>query len=162
LERIKTYKDFINEQLIEKRSAGLAIIWQGKALLAHTTGRKFTTGYGIPKGGIDKNETELEAAIRETHEEVGIKVDQELIDSNPHTFIVTSRKRKRNKIVTYFIVEIESLEQIGLNESKIPKSQLQLEEVNDARFLDRNSASKVIMKSQIGLINTLVNKGLLK
>lgn len=162
MKKIKTYKDLITEQLVEKRSAGLAIIWQGQVLLAHTTGRKFTTGYGIPKGGIDKGETELEAAIRETFEEVGIKVPKKLIDRNPHTFAVTSRKHKYNKIVTYFIVEIDSLEQIGLKEPKVPKSQLQIEEVNDARFLDRNSASKVIMKSQIDLINNLVNKGLLK
>lgn len=144
-----------------KRSAGIAIVWQGQVLLVHTTGRKFTTGYGIPKGGIDKGETELQAAIRETYEEVGIKVPKKLIDRTPYTFVVTSRKHKYNKIVTYFIAEIDSLEQIGLNGPKVPKSQLQIKEVDDARFLDRNSASKVIMKSQVDLINTLVNKGLL-
>jgi 8-oxo-dGTP pyrophosphatase MutT (NUDIX family) len=162
LKQIKNYSEFINEQLKVKRSAGIAIVWQGQVLLAHTTGRNFKTGYGIPKGGIDPGETELQAAIRETFEEVGIKVPKKLIDRNPHTFAVTSRKYKYNKIVTYFIAEIDSLEQIGLKEPKVPKSQLQIEEVNDARFLDRNTASNVIMKSQIDLINTLVNKGLLK
>lgn len=162
MKQINSYKDFVNEQLKVKRSAGIAIIWQGQVLLVHATGHNFKTGYGIPKGGIDRGETELEAAIRETYEEVGIKVPKKLIDRTPYTFVVTSRKYKYNKIVTYFIAEIDSLEQIGLKKPKVPKSQLQIEEVNDARFLDRSKASNVIMKSQIDLINNLVNKGLLK
>ena len=161
MKRIRTYSD-LNEQLQERRSAGLAIVWQGKVLLTHTTGRKFTTGYGIPKGGIEPGETEIAAAIREAYEEIGVKVPGRLVKGNPYTFVVTSRKYKYNKVVAYFIVEIDSLEQIGLKEPKVPKSQLQIEEVNDARFLDRDQASKVIMKSQIDLINTLVNKGLLR
>lgn len=162
MKQIKTYKDFINEQLNIRRSAGLAIVWQGQVLLAHTTGRNFKTGYGIPKGGIDPGESEIQAAIRETFEEVGIKVPEGLIDRNPNTFAVTSRKYKYNKVVTYFIVEIDSLDQISLKGPKVPKSQLQMDEVNDARFLDRSAAYAVTMKSQIDLLNTLVNKGLLR
>ena len=49
------FKEFLNEGKLEQRfSAGLAIIWDGKILLAHTTGRKSNTGWGITKGGIDK------------------------------------------------------------------------------------------------------------
>jgi hypothetical protein len=56
------FKEFINEDKLEQRySAGLAIIWQGKVLLAHTTGRKSSTGWGIPKGGIDKGESKINA-----------------------------------------------------------------------------------------------------
>ena len=160
LKKIKKYNIFINEQLKVRRSAGLSIIWQGQVLLAHSTGRNFKTGYGIPKGGIDPDESEIQAAIRETFEEVGIKVPKDLIDRNPNTYTFTSRKHK--KVVTYFIVEIDSLDQIGLKGPKVPKSQLQIDEVNDARFLDRKSAYAVTMKSQIDLLNTLVNKGLLR
>jgi len=162
LKQIKTYNDFINEQLEVRRSAGLAIVWQGQVLLGHTTGRNFKTGYGIPKGGIDPGESEIQAAIRETFEEIGIKVPEGLIDRNTNTFAVTSRKYKYNKVVTYFIVEIDSLDQIGLKKPKVPKSQLQIDEVNDARFLDHSAAYAVTMKSQIDLLNTLVNKGLLR
>lgn len=162
MKRIKTYNDLINEHLEERRSAGLAIVWQGQVLLTHTTGRKFTTGYGIPKGGIEQGESELEAAIRECYEEVGLKVSRKLIDPTPYTFTVTSRKYKYNKVVVYFIAQIDSLEQIGLSKPKVPKSQLQIEEVNDARFLDRENALRVTMKSQLDLLNTLVNKGLLQ
>ena len=69
------FKEFLNESKLEQRfSAGLAIIWDGKILLAHTTGRKSNTGWGIPKGGVDKGESKINAAIRETYEELGVKV----------------------------------------------------------------------------------------
>ena len=162
MKRIIKFDDFINEQFLEeRRSAGIAIVWQGKVLLAHTTGRNFKTGYGIPKGGIEKGETHLAAAIRETSEEIGIKVPTKLIGSNEYSFVVTARKYKYNKIVSYFIVELDSLDQIGLKEPKVPKSKLQLDEVNDARFLDLAAASKVIMKSQIPVLNTLTSLGLI-
>ena len=48
-----------------KTSAGLAIIYDNKILLAHTTSRGWYGSYGIPKGGIDKGESKLDAAIRE-------------------------------------------------------------------------------------------------
>ena len=37
-----------------KKSAGLAIIYDNKILLAHTTSRGWFGSYGIPKGCIDK------------------------------------------------------------------------------------------------------------
>tara|TARA_Y100000593_G_C4292768_1_gene329064 strand:+ start:648 stop:1208 length:561 start_codon:yes stop_codon:yes gene_type:complete len=143
-------------------SAGLAIIFKGKLLLAHATGRKRNKGYGIPKGGLDKGESPLEAAIRETREEIGIKVSKELIDTTENTFVVTSRKYRYNKTVYWYIVEIESLDQIGLKDEIVPRNQLQLEEIDWAGFLSYEKAKKITMHSQIPLINALVNKGLLE
>jgi len=64
-----------------KISAGLAIIYDNKVLLAHTTNRGWYGSYGIPKGGIEKGESKIQAAIRETKEEVGISVPKNLIDN---------------------------------------------------------------------------------
>jgi len=61
-----------------KKSAGLAIIYDNKILLAHTTSRGWYGSYGIPKGGIDDGESKLYAAIRETREEVGINIPKNL------------------------------------------------------------------------------------
>lgn len=162
LKTINTYNDFIYEHLQPRRSAGLAIFYQGKILLAHTAGRKPNRGYGIPKGGIEPGESEIQAAIRETYEETGIKVPIDLIDNTPFTFVVTSRDYKYNKVVTYFIVEIENLQQIGLKTLKVPKSQLQIDEIDDAVFLSKGPAFSVIMKSQVELLNKFINKGLLR
>ena len=134
-----------------KISAGLAIIYDNKVLLCHTTNRGWYGSYGIPKGGIEKGESKLDAAIRETKEEVGIRVPKNLIDKTEHTFTLTTRKYKYTKIVYYFIVNISDLSQIGLKDLRVPKKQLQLKE-----------AMKRVMKSQQVVINNLVGKGLLE
>jgi 8-oxo-dGTP pyrophosphatase MutT (NUDIX family) len=144
-----------------KTSAGLAIIYDNKILLAHTTSRGWYGSYGIPKGGIDKGESKLDAAIRETKEEVGITISKNLIDKTEHTFTV-STKKYGNKIVYYYVAQISNLSQIGLKDLKVPKKQLQLEEVDWAGFLDYREATKRIMKSQAVLINNMVGKGLLE
>lgn len=145
-----------------KKSAGLAIVYNGMILLGHTTGRGWYGSYSIPKGGIEKDETHIDAAIRETFEEIGVKVPKKLINPTEHTFVVTSRNKDHNKIVYYFIVEIEDLNQIGLTDIKISKSKLQVDEIDWAGFLTYNEAIKRIMKSQISLINNLVNRGLIE
>lgn len=144
-----------------KTSAGLAIIYDNKVLLAHTTSRGWYGSYGIPKGGIEKGESKLDAAIRETEEEVGIKIPKKLIDTTEHTFVV-STKKYGHKIVYYYIVKIDKLSQIGLKDLKVPKGQLQVEEVDWAGFLDYKEAMKRVMKSQVPLINNLVGNGLLE
>lgn len=148
--------------MITKKSAGLAIIYKGMILLGHTTGRGWWGSYGIPKGGIEDGEDKLSAAIRETYEEVGIKVPLSLIDTTEYTFTLTSREHKFNKIVSYYIVKIDDLSQIGLKDIKVPKSQLQVEEIDWAGFLPYKEAIKRVMKSQVNLITNLMGKGLLE
>lgn len=145
-----------------KISAGLAIVYDGKILLGHTTNRGWYGSYGIPKGGIEKGETHLQAALRETKEELGIKVPKSLIDKTEYTFTLTTRKYKYTKIVYYFIVKIDRLSRIGLKDTKVPKSQLQVEEIDWAGFISLGEARKRIMKSQISVINNLIGKGLLE
>jgi 8-oxo-dGTP pyrophosphatase MutT (NUDIX family) len=145
-----------------KQSAGLAIIYNGLILLGHTTGRGWYGSYGIPKGGIEDGEDKMSAAIRETFEEVGIKVPINLIDPTEYTFVVTSKNHKYNKTVYYYIVKIDSLSQIGIEELKLPKSQLQVDEIDWAGFLNYNEAFKRIMKSQLTVLNNLKSMGLLE
>ena len=62
----------------------------------------------------------------------------------------------------YYVVIIKDLSQIGLKDIKIPKSQLQIDEIDWAGFLSYREASKRIMKSQMALLNNLMSKGLLE
>lgn len=144
-----------------KKSAGLAIVYDNKILLAHTTSRGWYASYSIPKGGIEKGESNLDAAIRETREEVGINIPKSIIDPTEYTLTLTSR-RYGHKIIYYYIVKINDLSEIGLEDLRVPKKQLQVEEVDWAGFLDYREAMKRVMKSQIPLVNNLVGKGLLE
>jgi 8-oxo-dGTP pyrophosphatase MutT (NUDIX family) len=148
----------------QRHSAGLVILYDNKILLGHTTGRSWYSSYGIPKGGIDDGETPIDAAIRETFEEVGLKINKNQIDPVEYTFSLgyTKNKKQIKKIVHYFIVKIDSLSDIGLSTLKIPKSQLQIEEIDWAGFLDLTEASKRIMKSQKSLLDHLISTGLLE
>jgi len=148
-------------ELKQQYSAGLVLIYDRKVLLLHTTGRSDSHSYGIPKGGLEDGETNLQAAIRETYEEAGIKVPERLINKTEYKFVVTSRKYKYNKTVTYFIVELDDLKQVGLKSLEVPKGQLQLKEVDVAGFFNYRDAMTRIMRSQSQVITTLLNKGLI-
>ena len=143
-----------------KESAGLAIIYEGKILLIHPTGSKWFGSYGIPKGGIEDGESALDAAIREVREEIGVSVPMNLIDKNMRSFKFKSSSY--TKIVYYFIVRISDLSQIGLSELRVPKSQLQMDEVDWAGFITYEDAKKRVTKSQRDLIDNLTKLGLLE
>jgi len=157
MQYIKLYEKFLETRY----SAGLAIIYDGKVLLGHSAGRKPNTGYGISKGGIENGESNLQAAIRETAEEFGIKVPLSLIDKNEYTFLVTSVTYKYNKVVYYYIVNVDDLSEIGLKDIVVPKKQLQTKEIDHALFMDKTEASKHIMLSQNVVLQKLIGLGLI-
>lgn len=146
----------------QKISAGLAIIYDNKLLLGHPTNSRWYNSYSIPKGGLEKGESYLDAAIRETSEEVGVNVPKSLIDKTEHHFSSSSKKYKYNKTVYYYVVKIDDLSQIGLNDLVIPKNQLQLKEIDWAGFLSIDEINKRVTPSQTTLINNLIGKGLLE
>lgn len=135
-----------------KQSAGLAIIYKGSMLLAKTAGRDNTKSWGIPKGGIEKGESKLDAAIRETEEELGIKVPKNLIDRTEHEVFVNAKKWGYVKHIYYYIVNIDDLKQIGLKDPVVPKRQLQVEEISQARFMEYAEALESIMISQDSVV----------
>jgi len=139
------------------KSAGLAILYNNKLLLGHQRGRKPNEGYGIPKGLVDPGESLEETAIRETQEEFGLDIDMWQVKSvNSGTFNVYTSKY--NKTVWYYVIKIDDLKAIGLNSEIVPKNQLQLSEVTDARFMDYEEAKQKITKSQKELCENLFSK----
>jgi len=88
-----------------KIAAGLVIIQNGAILLGHPTHRKWWGTYSIPKGEVRPGESLLHAAIRETYEEVGIKIDPREIESDKPDYIeYEDEKGIPYKRVYYFIV----------------------------------------------------------
>lgn len=114
-------------------SAGLLIIQDNKILLAHPTKAPWYGTYTIPKGKVEEGETYLDAAIRETKEEVGIVVDINDIDMNYHTIYYTDVKKKVYKSVIYFLV-------YPSNYIKLDKSKLDTKEVDWVGFVDKDNA----------------------
>lgn len=125
-----------------KISAGTAIIFNNKILLGHPTSLPWVNSFSPPKGSIDNNETYLEAAIRETSEEVGININKEQISNidSPIEFIYTNKKGIVFKKCYIFIVRINKLSDISVKSEILDKNQLQLEEIDWAGFLTKEEA----------------------
>lgn len=127
-----------------EQSAGILIIYDNKILLAHSSGKAWTYSYSIPKGHIEKGESKMQAAIRETQEEVGITITSNQLQKLPVHKIDYIKKGEIHKTVYYYVLHINDLSEIGLTGNVVPKNQLQLKEVDWAGFLDYKEASKRI------------------
>ena len=112
-------------------SAGLLIIHDNKILLEHPTKSKQVGTFSIPKGKLEDGETHLEAAIRETFEEIGVSINNELIDPTPHLIKYINKNGKCVKKLTYFVVKLDE---------KIEVGELQTEEVDFADYIDIDEA----------------------
>jgi len=167
---IQMYKTFddesdVNESKVEQ-SAGFAIIYGSKVLLGHATGKGWWRSYSIPKGHLEKGETILKAALRETKEEIGISIPKNLIPSKYQTCAYIKAKKNRFpkgadigthwKDVHYYIIQIESLDEIGLETEVVPKSQLQLKEIDWAGFVPIQEALKRISPVMKPIIESLM------
>ena len=142
-------------QLYEKAKlaliSGLVIIQDNKILLAHPTGASWWKSYSIPKGHVDPGESILDAAKRETLEEVGIESNSLDIKANkdPKFVDYTDKKGKIYKRVYYFIA-------IPIKEIRKNDFKLQKKEVDWAGFMKKEEASKRIhprFKSLLKLLN---------
>lgn len=70
-------------------SCGIVLLLESRELLlCHVTGQRH---WDLPKGGIDRGETPIAAALRETHEETGLQLRADaLVDIGRHAY--TGRK----------------------------------------------------------------------
>jgi ADP-ribose pyrophosphatase YjhB (NUDIX family) len=140
-----------------KESAGILIIWENKALLAHSTNSPWWRSYTPPKGGIEKGENEAEAASREVLEEVGIFIHPEQLDEKVEVEY-RDRSDRLYKVVHMFIYRIASLDEIGLEEESVPFSQLQREEIDDAKFMDVSTIEKKVLPRYYEYIKKVINE----
>ena len=139
-----------------KISAGVIIKYDNKMLFCHPTNSSWNQTYSPPKGGLNENEEIIDAAIRETFEEVGIKISKEIIKNINEPIVVEYKNKKETyKKVYLFLVEIKTLEEIYLQLEIIPKEQLQLEEIDWAGFLDKENLTKKISPRFINLLNLI-------
>ena len=122
-----------------KESSGLVLIKDNKILLCHPTNACWSGTYSIPKGHLETSETNKNAAIRETSEEVGIIIPESMIEHKKEYCVEYKDKNgKLYKKVYYYVVEVGKYPDI------LPKEQLQIEEVDYAAFFTKEEAKDKI------------------
>jgi ADP-ribose pyrophosphatase YjhB (NUDIX family) len=140
-----------------KVSAGTCIKYNNKLLFCHPTSSAWFGTYSPAKGGVNIGETFIDAAIRETKEEIGININISMISNRekPIEIIYLNKKKSIHKKVFLFIVNINSLSEIGLKGEVVPKEQLQKEEVDWAGFLTKEEILKKSFHRFLPLIELL-------
>ncbi len=120
-----------------KKSAGLVIIYKGTILLCHPTNHKWHGTYSIPKGEIEFGERPIDTAIRETEEEVGLHINEEWIDPEPHEVLYKNSSGRTYKKVIWFKVDMSGE---VVPSKKIPTDLLQQNEIDWAGFMTKKEA----------------------
>jgi ADP-ribose pyrophosphatase YjhB (NUDIX family) len=133
-------------------TAGVAIIYNNKILLVHPTNGSWKTGScGIPKGRLEPGEDPIHGALRELREETGIVLAPSQL--NPLMESIEFDGNKKKKVLYYFLCEIQDLSEIGLISERVPKDQLQLEEVDWAKFVSPKEAYPITSRSQLIILD---------
>lgn len=115
-------------------TAGLIVIQDNKILLVHPKNASWWGTYSIPKGLVEVGESPWDAAIRETEEETGVKINKK------DTFCAGQfQHNKSKKSIMYFLA--------------YPKERINLRfkpnfEVDWAGFLSRSEAMDRIHPAQ--------------
>lgn len=117
-------------------AAGLVVLKDDEILLVHSTNSPWNQ-LGIPKGHVEEGEDLLDAAIRETEEEIGIRISRdEIEDREPRNFVdYTDKRGKLYKRVYYFVARPNR---------PVGNFKLQLKEVDWAGFVPKKEAKKKI------------------
>lgn len=157
-----SFNEFVNESWedvsmdAKKHAAGVCILWEGKILLVHPTNASWQkSALGIPKGGIEANEDPKSAAIRELFEETGIRVSESTLHPEPWVCNVFKKNGDLKWQLVYFQLQINELSEIGLTEPKVPKEQLQLDEIDWAGFIPIKDAYAKIHRPQMIILDRL-------
>lgn len=150
-----------------RRSAGFAVIWDGKILLSHATNSPWHKSYSIVKGGIEDGESTLDAAIREFKEETGHEISKSIINDNspyePGIGLITVQNA--TKVLTAYMVHISDPKEIGLQTTSTskhdthtvyPKGDLQLEEIDWAGFVDFEEAKGRMAPYQLPILEAAI------
>lgn len=98
-----------------EKSCGTIIFNDNKVLVI----KQLSGFWGFPKGHIDFNETEVETAIRETKEEVGLDV---LVDTNLRFSISYLVRDNCLKEVVYFISYLNGNDLISIQEDEVEEA----------------------------------------
>lgn len=122
-------------------SAGLVVLCKNMILLVKQTGDHEGHHLSIPKGLINPHESPLDAAIRETYEESGIKIPVQHIENKPYLMNVELPGLQRR--IIYYVARIDEIP------SACP---IDVGEITWAGFLKYEEAEKHLQLSQLSVL----------
>ena len=144
---IKNYSEYISEawedvdDSLDKKVAGIAIIYDNKILLVHPTNASWQKPtLGIPKGKVEDGEDVLTASLRELKEETGISLDASVLSNEPYVTDIYDNRGNVKKQLIYFVCNINNLNALHMDRLTVDKSRLQVKEVDWAGFLGPDEA----------------------
>lgn len=145
------------------KSAGIFLVNnEGKILIGHPTKHK-KNSWSIPKGKVDKGETNYEAAVREMWEESNVDVDSATIY---HELDSRTYKHKKKKLIPFVILEKENPE-LDLDSAElkcnanVPEEKGGFPEMDDYKWVTVKEAKKLLHHTQVdclGEVLEIINK----
>lgn len=123
-----------------EKSCGCVILNEDKILLI----KQRRGSYGFPKGHTEKQETELETAIREVKEETGLDVE---VDLTKRYSITYPKGENVLKEVVYFLAKTDSYD-VKIQEIEIEEAKwVPINEINNIIvFEDLKNMWNIILK----------------
>lgn len=149
-------KNFKNFNIKHYGSAGIVFWYNNNILLVHPydpSGLQYD-GWSYPKGHYEEGETRRQTAIREVNEEVDVNLPDGFLDLIEEHELKPVLKEKGIKHYYYYIYNLsqEEFNKYFNNSLIIPKSKLQLDEVDEARFVDKEEAKKLLSNKFLGIL----------
>jgi len=129
-------------------SCGLVIKHKNEILLIKPKGIS-GKNFSIPKGLMEIGEDYMDAAIRETYEEVGLKFEKENIILSSYNTIPYINNKVVTKKLHYFLVDVSSRNK----EDVLSSLKLQNSEVASANFYTKEEAINLIFWRQAIIIH---------
>jgi ADP-ribose pyrophosphatase YjhB (NUDIX family) len=136
-------------------SSGIVFWYNNKVLLVKPNDpHNLLGGWSYPKGTIDYNEHYKDTALREVEEEIGLKLPKDFLDNTPVEELENIRKAKGIKHYYFYtyILSDEEFNKYFNNNLSIPQNKLQIDEVVEARFMDKEEAKKLLSKKFLGIL----------
>jgi predicted NUDIX family NTP pyrophosphohydrolase len=150
---VSNFNQFISESTSNVVLVGIAIIYQNRLLIVHPTNSSWhKSTCGIPKGHLEVGEDPMDGALRELMEETGIQISPDQLDPEPKDVDLFHNNIKTGSLI-YWSCNIESLSEIGLSDLRVPKTQLQLNEVDWAGFVTAKEAYPKMTRSQLIILD---------
>lgn len=140
-------------ELKHYNSSGIVFIYKNTILLVHPTKSDYNK-WSYPKGQVKEGENFKETAIREVKEELKIYL--------PSNFLDNIKEKKLKSIIKDESIKHYWFFKYQLNENEfqkyfdgsfvIPKYKLQLEEIDEAKFIKIEKAKNFLSKKFFGIL----------